>query len=77
MTFRDDLIDVLSLYHNVVKTFLKSYLICFAIANFKNVNECVDHLILKVFLIGIKYRNCRRTLHVYLCFFAIWIGQIQ
>ena len=27
-------------------------------------------------LIGVKYRNCRRTLNVYLCF-AIWIGQIQ
>ena len=27
-------------------------------------------------LIGIKYRNCRRTLDVYLLF-AIWMGQIQ
>ena len=34
VTFRDDLIDVLSLYHNVVKIFLKSHLICFAIAEF-------------------------------------------
>ena len=27
-------------------------------------------------LIGVKYRNCRQTLDVYLCF-AIWIEQIQ
>ena len=27
-------------------------------------------------LIGIKYRNCRQTLDVYLIF-AIWMGQIQ
>ena len=27
-------------------------------------------------LIGVEYRNRRRTLDVYLCF-AIWIGQIQ
>ena len=27
-------------------------------------------------LIGIEYRNCRRTLDVYLLI-AIWIGQIQ
>ena len=27
-------------------------------------------------LIGVEYRNCRRTLDVYLCF-AIWIRQIQ
>ena len=27
-------------------------------------------------LIGVEYRNCRRTLDVYLLF-AIWIGQIQ
>ena len=28
------------------------------------------------FLIGIEYRNCRRTLDVY-SLFAIWMGQIQ
>ena len=27
-------------------------------------------------LIGVEYRNCRRTLDVYLCF-ANWIGQFQ
>ena len=27
-------------------------------------------------LVGIEYRNCRRTLDVYLPF-AIWMGQIQ
>ena len=27
-------------------------------------------------LIGVEYRNCRRTLDVYLLF-AIWMGQIQ
>ena len=27
-------------------------------------------------LIGVEYRNCRRTLDVYLLF-GIWVGQIQ
>ena len=27
-------------------------------------------------LIGVEYRNCRRTLDIYL-FVAIWMGQIQ